>query len=34
MWFLILILILSLTWFIPVPIEDPSHKKERWYEKY
>ena len=31
---LLLIFILILTCFLPVPIDDPDHKKERWYNKY
>ena len=32
MWLLFLILILA--FLIPIPVDDPDHKKERWYNKY
>lgn len=31
MWLLFLIIIL--TFLIPIPVDDPDHKKERWYNK-
>ena len=32
MW--LLLLIIALAFFLPVPVEDPDDKRERWYNKY
>lgn len=34
MWVLLLLLFLFLSFLLPIPIDDPKHKKERWYNKY